>query len=305
MIFKFNLGEINMKKAVLCAAIAAVFSCEGKDEGALILSGQENSSKIIARSEISESEIRAQESRELSTRGNNSISRVNYREISQPTVNGDQITVKVQDFVEDELVGEMYERSYPLQRNFLRYIHDFEKGVSHPVEELFAMVNNVEYSNIRGKVVANSEFVNEEESLIHQLRINKNFGENGYQRDDDNLRASPFMEIFIDNDYEEEVIEEARLREDKSVAYEKVEGSLRTNNIGGPVSRAGDDDFEYQRQEVLEDWKRPDGSIFTKRTEKEERFAKQKPPAPMSAPAPHVVNQTHRRRGKPYRFGYI
>lgn len=287
---------------MLCAAMVAVFSCEGKDEGALILSGQENSSKIMAQSEISESEIRAQESRELSTRGNNSINRVNYREISQPTVNGDQITITVQDFSGDEMVGEMYERSYPLQRNFLRYIHDFEKGVSHPVEELFVMVNNVEYSNIRGKVVANSEFVNEEESLIHQFRINKNFGENGYQRDDDNLRASPFMEIFIDTDYEEEVIEEARLREDKAVAYEKVEGSLRTNNVGGPVSKAGDDDFEYQRQEVFEDWRRPDGSIFTKRTEKETPIRKAKPADPKPTPQQHVVQQTHHSSGPSNEF---
>lgn len=281
-----------MKKVALCVAIATVFSSEGKNENALILLGQENSSKIIARAEISESEIMAQESRELSTRGNSSINRVNYREITRPTVNGDQVTITVQDFSEDEIVGETYERSYPLRRNFLRYIHDFDKGVSHPVEELFAIINNVEYSNIRGKVVANSEFVNEEESLMHQLRVNKNFGENGYQMDDDNLRASPFMEIFIDTDYEEEVIEEARLREDKAIAYEKVDGSLKTNNIGGPVSKAGDDDFEYQRQEVLEDWKRPDGTIFTKRTERETPIRKAKPAAPRQGQARQVVNQS-------------
>ncbi len=271
-----------MKKVVLCAAMAAVFSCEGKNEGALILSGQENFSKIISQSEISESGIRAQESRELSTRGNNSISRVNYREISQPTVNGDQITITVQDFSGDEVVGEMYERSYPLQRNFLRYIHDFERGVSHPVEELFAMVNNVEYSNIRGKVVANSEFMNEEESLIHQLRINKNLGQNGYQMNDNSKKATPFMETFISKGDWEEVIGDASLHEDKAVAYEKVNGSLRVNNIGPRFSKLGDNSFDYQRQEVLEDWRRPDGSIFTSRTPKEERFAKKpKPPAPV------------------------
>ncbi len=280
-----------MKKVVLCAAMAAVFSCEGKNEGALILSGQENFSKIISQSEISESGIRAQESRELSTRGNNSISRVNYREISQPTVNGDQITITVQDFSGDEVVGEMYERSYPLQRNFLRYIHDFERGVSHPVEELFAMVNNVEYSNIRGKVVANSEFMNEEESLIHQLRINKNLGQNGYQMNDNSKKATPFMETFISKGDWEEVIEEAKLREGKVIYYEKVNGSTKVNNVGKKFSKAGDNNFEYQRQEVFEDWKRPDGSIFTKRTEKETPIRKAKPAAPKTTPRQHVVNQ--------------
>ncbi len=280
-----------MKKMVVCAAIGTIFMCEGMNEGALVL--RDSSSNAIARSEILESEIRRQEqeSKGLITREDLLINSINYREISNPTVNGDQVTVKVQDFVEDELVGESYNRSYPLQKRFLDYSHDFEKGVSHPVEELFAVVDDLEYSSVRGKIVANSRFINEEESFTHQLRINKNLGQNGYQMNDNGKKATPFMETFISKGDWEEVIGDARLHEDKVVAYEKVDGSLRVNDIGPRFSKPGDNSFDYQRQEVLEDWKRPDGSIFTSRTPKEKRFAKPKPPAPVPAPAPQVVNQ--------------
>lgn len=282
-----------MKKIAVCAAIGAIFMCEGMNEGALVL--RDSSSNVLARSEILESEIRRQEqkSKDLVNQNRDLVKRINYQEITSQTMNGDLLTVTVQDFLGDELVGEAYNRSYPLQKRFLDYSHDFEKGVSHPVEELFAVVDDLEYSSVRGKIVVDSEFVNEEENLTHQLRINKNFGTNGYQRDDDNLRATPFMETFIGTEDWEEVIGEAKLREDKVIAYEKVNGSLRTNNIGSRFSKPGDNNFDYQRQEVFEEWKRPDGTIFTKETVKDTPIAKQKPAAPKPTPQQHVVQQTH------------
>ena len=282
-----------MKKVVLCAAIGAVFTCEGMDEKALVL--RDSSSKAVVHMDMLESEIRRQEqeSRDSVDQNRDLVKRINYQEITNQTVSGDQLTVTVQDFLGDESVGESYNRSYPIQKMFLEYTHDFEKGVSHPVEELFAVVNDLEYSDIAGKFVVDSEFVNEEESLTHQLRIDKNSGTNGYQMNDAELKATPFMETFIETENWEEVIGEAKLREDKVVAYEKIEGSEKTTDIGPRFSKPGDDEFEYQQQKFSEDWKRPDGSIFTKETVKDTPIAKQKPADPKPAHRQHVVNQTH------------
>ncbi len=273
-----------MKKIAICAAIAAIFVCEGKNESALIL--RDSLSKVVARSEVLESELRRQEqeSRDL-------VKRVNYQEITNQTIAENQLTVTVQDFLGDDEVGESYNRSYPIQKMFLEYTHDFENGVSHPLVELFAVVDDLEYSDVRGKIVTNPEFVNEDESLVHQFRINKNFGQNGYQMNDNEKKAIPFMEIFIGDEDWEDVIEGAKLREDKAVAYEKVDGSRRVEAVGEWFSKAGDDDFEYQKQDIYEDWKRPDGTIFVSKTENEKKREKQKLPEPQQTPQQHVVQQ--------------
>jgi hypothetical protein len=183
------------------------------------------------------------------------------------------VQVSIGDFIHQGSsiipVGQWYTRQYPLRKKLLRYEHNFAAGFSHPVWELFAMVTDVEYADRSGKIVVDGEHIDVKTRIPHQERTT---GE--YEMDDANLRAMPFTEIFISTERGDRIIDSARIRDDIDfVPYVSV-GAKRKNVVDVPRTRAGDSVFNYQKIEILEDWKCPDGTIFTKRTESEQKVAK-------------------------------
>jgi hypothetical protein len=212
------------------------------------------------------------------------IPMVNLRELGEPFVTRDFVQIPIHDFVRSDAiivpVGENYTRQYPLQKALLRYEHNLAAGFSNPVQELYAEVNDIEHANRSGKIVADDEYLDGATRIPHQRRA---IGQ--YEADDANLRAKPLTEIFIVGERGEEVVDPARAREDTEfLAYVRTETPPQTNEIGVPEERADDAQFNYQRTETLEDWRRPDGTIFTNRTEDWARVAKPAPPAPLPPP---------------------
>lgn len=94
-----------MKKAVVCAVIVVVFNCDGKNEVELIFSEQSSSSKIVTHSNELGEKTCCQEQRSKNLM-KHSVRRINYREVSDLTIEGDQLTVTVRDFLVEEIIGE-------------------------------------------------------------------------------------------------------------------------------------------------------------------------------------------------------
>jgi hypothetical protein len=209
------------------------------------------------------------------------IPMVNLRELGEPFAIRDFVQIPIHDFVRSDAitvpVGDGYTRQYPLQKTLLRYEHNLAAGFSNPVQELYANVNDIEHADRSGKIVVDDEYVDGATMIPHQRRA---IGR--YEIDDAHRRAKPLTEIFIVGERGEEVVDSARAREDTEfLAYLRTETPPQTNEIGVPEARADDAQFNYQRTETLEDWRRPDGTIFTKRTEDWARVAKPTPPAPV------------------------
>jgi len=234
-----------------------------------------NNSNALVRSEET-SELRplnqGQESGVSVSRSSSLIRRINHRKITNPTVNGDQVTITVQDYAGDKVVGNSYEVTYPLQIRTLGYTHDFVNGVSHPKEEQFITVDDIKFSNIKGKVVANPEFVNKNKLIRHQKQIDKKCGQNGYEMDDVYRIAKPFKETLIDTENGKLVIKESELQHDDIQLYQNISGSKKTKTLGNPVQGGDGCNFSYQIVEITEQWKRPDGTIYTSRIERNDKL---------------------------------
>jgi hypothetical protein len=210
--------------------------------------------------------------------------RVNFRQVRDPQLMDGCVLVSIRDFIRSDTgivsVGEWYTKQYALQKALLRYEHNLAGGFSNPVHELFATVNDIEHADRSGKIIVDDEYLDNATRIPHQSRATGQ-----YEMDDANLKAKPFTEIFIVGEHEEEVVDSARVRDGvDTVAYIRTDTPARENTIGTPEERAGDSQFNYQRTETLEDWRRPDNTIFTKRTEEWKKVAKPTPPAPVPAP---------------------
>lgn len=209
---------------------------------------------------------------------------INFRGLGEPLIIGDIVQIPIFDFVKSETalipVGEGYSRQYALQKTLLRYEHNLVEGFSNPVHELSATVNDIEHANRSGKIVVDDEYLDDAARVSHQRRATGQ-----YEMDDANLSAKPFTEIFIIGEHGEDVVDSAKVREGVDpVAYIRTDTPAQENIIGDPEARADDAQFNYQRTETLEDWRRPDGTIFTKRTEEWRQVAK--PPLPAPVPPP-------------------
>lgn len=168
-------------------------------------------------------------------------------------------------------MGDPSERQYPLQRKLLRYEHDLSSGYSYPVEELFVHIDDIEFADRSGDIVLDEEYVDRANGIKHQKRLVR------YEMDDEHLCAKQLSEIFITTGSGKQVIDEAKVRDgDGSVSYMRTATPAEFRKISEPESRAGDNEYCYQQVEVSEGWKRPDGSIFVKRTPKVESLAKQR-----------------------------
>jgi len=212
------------------------------------------------------------ESRVSVRRSGSLIKRINHRKVTNPTINGDQVTITVQDYAGDKVVGNSYEVTYPLQVRTLGYAHDFANGVSHPKEEQFITVDDIKFSNVKGKLVANPEFVNKSKVIPHQKQVDKKRGQNGYEMDDDFGMAKPFKETFINTENGKLVIKEAELQRDDIQLYQNIPGTKRTKTLGNPVHGGNGSNFSYQIVEITEQWKRPDGSTCTSRIERNDKL---------------------------------
>jgi hypothetical protein len=230
---------------------------------------------------------------------------INLRQVRNPQRDGEFVEVFIRDFCDlDARVpsGGWYTRQYPLQRTFLRYNHNLAAGFSNPVQKLYATVNDIEHADRSGELVVDPEYLDNATQIPHQRRANGQ-----YANDDANLRAKPFTEIFIDAGGTDEIIDPAKARDETAfVAYVRTNTPALESTIGLPEARADDAQFNYQRTETLEDWGRPDGTIFTKRTEGVQKVAKPTPPAPIQViPEPIVVNQQPPRPRSPRTAGDV
>jgi hypothetical protein len=259
--------------------------------------------------------------------------RINFRQVRDPVRLGGRVRVSIRDFVDDGgqriPVGRWYTRTYPLQKILLRYQHDIISGFSSPVQELFAMVTDIEYADRHGKMVVDPEYVDNETRILHQIR------ETGsYQMDDYKLRARPFTEIFMTTDGKSVIVDEAKIRDGTAfVKYTFIDRSepvlraglvanypkkrlriackskisflmpeMESGIIGDLETRADDTEFNYQRTETTERWRRPDTTIFTKRTEGMQKIAKPVSIAPVSPPhqTKKVPVYSHYERGSSF-----
>ncbi|MDR2794866.1 MAG: hypothetical protein LBB12_03755 [Holosporaceae bacterium] len=228
--------------------------------------------------------------------------RVNFRQVRDPVRLGDRVRISIRDFIDEggerSLVGSQYTKMYPLQKALLRYHHDIASGFSNPVQELFAMVTDIEHADRHGKIVVNPEYMDAETQIPHQTR------ETGsYQMDDCHLRAKPFTEIFMTTNSGSVIVDEAKARDRTPfIAYTLIDRS-EPAPIGEAEARADDAEFNYQRTETTERWRRPDTTIYTKRTEGVQKVEKTRPPAPVQAAPPIVVQQQPPRPRSPRTFG--
>lgn len=184
-------------------------------------------------------------------------------------------------------IGEPIEKQYPLQRELLRYVHDFSQGYSYPVQKLFVHIDDIEFADRSGDIVLDEEYTAEEKGIMHQKRpVGR------YEMDDEHLLAKQLSEIFITTETGEQVIDGAKVRAGEDpISYIRTATPATVRNIGVPESRAGDNEFNYQKTETSEEYMRPDGTPFVKKTEDWQRVAKPKPPAPVQAAPQVVVNQ--------------
>jgi hypothetical protein len=208
---------------------------------------------------------------------------VNLRQVRDPQRDGELVEVSVRDF--RDLNAQVpnsgwYTRQYPLQKTLLRYNHNLAAGFSSPVQKLYAMVNDIEHADRSGEIIVDPGYLDNATRIPHQRRANGQ-----YANDDANRRAKPLTEIFINTGGSMEIVDPAKSRDDTAfVAYTRINTPARINTIGVPEVRANDAQFNYQRTETLEDWRRPDGTIFTQRTEGVQKVAKPPQPAPVPAP---------------------
>lgn len=293
-----------MKKVIIGLALCAY----SVSEGMLV---PFNGSQVARRESPVATEIASSNQESVvSCREEQSQPEVNFRKVSNLRADlvHNIMSVMVRDcFKEGEQVearGDWYKKEYPLQKTLVQYEHDFSQGFSMPVLELYATIDDIEFSDKSGRVVFRSDFCDEDTKIPHQVRETGDF-----QMDDANLQAKPLTEIFIHTEDGDQVIEEGKVRDGSTVvAYVRTNTPARTVTVGSPQARAGDSEYNYLSTETFEEWRRPDGTIFVKKTEGVQKIAKPKPPAPVQAAPQQVVNQPEppRHRGGFFRraFGW-
>ncbi|MDR2267987.1 MAG: hypothetical protein LBD81_00875 [Holosporaceae bacterium] len=256
-------------------------------DGAIVRSNEDVTIIGLAEQSIEQSEnLEETPLDQLSTR--QLLTMVNLRELGEPLIIKDKVQIPIHDFVRSDImivpVGDGYTRQYPLQKTLLRYEHNLAAGFSNPIQELYAEVNDIEYADRSGKIVVDDEYLDNTTRIPHQRRATGQ-----YEMDDANLSARPFTEVFIVGERGEEVVDSAKVRDGvEPVAYIRTNTPAQENTIGVPETRANDAQFNYQRIETLEDWRRPNETIFTKRTEDWRKVAKPTPLAPVP-PSPITV----------------
>ncbi len=206
--------------------------------------------------------------------------KVNFRTL-QPSLllseNAVSVLIKEYSRVDDVMtqIGGAIEKQYPLQRELLRYEHDLSQGYSYPIQKLFVHIDDIEFADQMGDIVLDEEYIGS--GIRHQKRAT-----NRYEMDDEHLLAKQLSEIFITTEIGDQVIDEAKVRaEDAPISYVRTTTPATVKNIGTPESRVGDDEFAYQKTETSEEYIRPDGTPFVKKTEDWQKVAKPKPPAPV------------------------
>ncbi len=293
-----------MKKGIIMCATIGVFVLDTTN-GMVALYNQDNGA--IVKRDIAESDVCRIDCAEkdyweagtLAIPDEVRLSQVDVRQILQPELNGEILSVRIRDCKDNELINEWY-KDYPLIREFLRYEHDFAAGKSYPVMKLFANVSDIELADT-DEAIFDPEFEDEEHALTHQRR-----GINRYEMDDANLQARQFSEIFISTESGDQVIDEAKIREcDNPVSYTRTSTPPAIRKIGDPEVREDDNEFDYQRTETTEEWIRPDGTIFTKKTEGVEKISKPKQPASLPPkPITVTIPVHHWNKGSTFRGGH-
>lgn len=149
---------------------------------------------------------------------------------------------------------------FPLIRIHRDYYNDFEKGLSFPIEELSTKVVGIENADITGKLVIDDRFINTQHPFPHKkINIGR------YKMDDENLKAYPYTEIYINVDGSKHIIDGAKVRSnDSSIAYTRTSQKAR-RQIGSRAANGA----AYQSVDISEEYERPDGTKFMhKRTQK-------------------------------------
>lgn len=219
------------------------------------------STGIVSRTETSELETRstAVVSQQGQDNQNYALVRVvNSREIGEIVENENTASIAIRDLFRSEqgseVLGDWYIRDYPLQRRILSYQHNVAAGVSYPVEEHFVDINDLQLLEGSSHVVLNDGYINTGNRIAQQRRNTGLFA-----NDDINLRARELTEIFIPTESGNVVVDGASARADTPfTAYTLV--NTNTIDVGTPDSNY------YQRTETSEQWHRPDGTIYIKRT---------------------------------------
>ncbi len=197
---------------------------------------------------------------------------VNYRQIQDPNVFNGEVLIRVLNCIrkDDEIVpiGERVTARYPAQRTFLRYHHNIERGVSFPVERIFATITDIENADISGEIVAEAEHVDTKSPIQHQKR---NSGQ--YKMDDVKCCATPFTEIYISTDSGEEIVDPSKIRDGTpSVEYVPLLELAPLFRESIFIASPTGDIFNYQ--EIVGNdpnaYIRPDGTIYSPASEKTE-----------------------------------
>ncbi len=208
-----------------------------------------------------------------------------------------QVSVLIKEYFRTDnrmiQIGDPIARRYPLQRVILGYEHNLSQGYSYPVQKLYVHIDDIEYANQQGDIVLDDEYIDEKSKIKHQERV-----VNKYEMDDKHLQARQLSEIFITTENGEEVIDEAKVREgNKPISYVRTSKPIEVRKIGDPEARESDEEFNYQRTETSEEYMRPDGTPFVKKTEDWERVAKPKPPAPVQPAIQYIDVPVYHRKG--------
>lgn len=234
------------------------------------------------------------------------VVQVNYRTINPSLlIDENEVSVIVKEYARTNTtmtqIGTSSVRRYPLQRELLGYFHNLLQGYSCPIQKLFVHINDIEYADKQGDIVLDEEYVDEACKIEHQKRF-----VNRYKMDDEHLQARQFSEIFIITEAGEEVIDDAKVRaETEPIPYTRTDKLAEVRKIGEPEARAEDEEFCYQKVEISEEWTRPDGTPFVKKTEDWERIAKPKPPAPVPPqPITVTIPVHHWNKGSLFRGGH-
>ncbi|MBQ7673606.1 MAG: hypothetical protein IJT36_03655 [Alphaproteobacteria bacterium] len=231
---------------------------------------------------------------------------VNFRTV-QPTLllaeNAVSVLVKGYFRAGDRMaqIGEATARRYPLQRELLRYVHDFTHGYSYPVQKLFVHIDDIEFADRSGDITLDEGYTDEANGIRHQKRpVNR------YEMENEHLQARQLSEIFITTREGDQVIDEAKVRtEDAPIPYVRTATPATVRNIGVPESRVGDNEFNYQQTETSEEYMRPDGTPFVKTTIDWQRVAKPKPPAEVKPlPITVTIPVHHWNKGSMFRGGH-
>jgi hypothetical protein len=260
-------------KKLLCAAIAV--TCLDVN-GMIVLYNQEDLS--IKRPSESSTSIRLEkQSVEQLDNSEESIylsTKVNLRKVWDAVRLGKAVRVSIRDFIVNEdgskvPVGPRYTKKYPLQITTLEYQHNLDAGFSNPVQELFAMVTDIEYANISGKMVVDDAYLDKGTILMHARVDCGNFSLVRL-----NLLDSSSMMISA---------------ESTAIVSYGYNFEQTTAKFGKQTTTVSGEGFIPPRKETVENWKRPEEKIFTTATKGCTKVPKSTLPLPIKAPSEFVL----------------